>query len=1017
MQVFQNDHVAFSFDSVDGSYSIRARGTERIFVDRSTWSVLDWCSASAEGYAVSSGRFADAIGSGVQADIRATMPDAELLLQLRLYDAYSGVALRCGLVNRSGDARQITRMEVLHAAGENACVRLGDDPAQGHRMLTGEGGFSYAHLIDGIKGRTLNVMTWLYARKPVSAVLLMGALTTYEFQTEVISGEDSACPGGFSVTARMFDATGKRVDDGCSFWGDWLWVDGGQDDPYEAQRNYAQCMARAMNVSLNNYNDYISVCLWYVFAFSCGDRSANTSSGAVAEAEAMIRSGITRYAPAMVRLVPDEYVNPNEQLWWDEAHWQRYVHLTQPYETLQKWITRMTELGCIGGLYMQPTFRSDDYCAAHPGHMLFDRADNEADYTDPDFVRHMRQVYQRIREAGVRSMFYDYTMLVRGDIRLDENALLRPGGFADPYATNVSAYRSMFRIAKETAGRQLMITENTWNYSGQELATGLIDAQRSKMDNVGMNREVVKSGVRQWYRNKVTKLIDPDVKNFTTTDRDIRRKEISLMGLLFGKTMLGSSITRYDGDAIRDIGRILPMPMDGQTAVPLDLFLSDENGNASLFDYRLPGDVHILALLNETHHQRTFRVALGEKPVFGGVGLDAGTTYDLWDFWNESYIGRMRGDAVLEQTLRKNECRVIAVRPVQESLHVLSTNRHILQGMVETECIQATEKQIVLKCRIIGGDPMKVVIALPRQSMHIIGAQTLTPGVACEAEKDAFSPTTTLLLSCTENTEALVMLTVADCPADTPEPPVPCAALIATPDALQGCVRLTWRTMPLTRYRLFKDGVLLCVTRDGIYADFSAEEHTVITYTVAAENTAHVLSAPVSCTVDTGSYLPSLAHGLGGACDRFGKAGYVLYNMGQEGTDSTVLPGYVSAVSVEDRRDYCFTCKGEDRRALTDPVTGTRALGMLCDDKALRIDIDFRDDALHTVTLYSVDCNRAGRTMDIEVHDAQGRILVPCRNIPEFGEGVHITFICRGTARICLTNHAVNAVVSAIYFD
>lgn len=1017
MTVFQNSSVAFSFDPSTGSYSIQETNGGRVFVQNALWSVLGWYSDAAERYAISSARFSDAIGSGIQADIKAEMPDVDLLLQVKLYDEHSGIALRCGLVNKTGESQQITDMNLLQAGGDHACVRLGPNPQLNHRMLTGEGGFSYAHLIDGVAGRTLNVMTWLYADKPHSAVLLAGALTTYEFQTEIISVQSSASSDGFSVTLRMFDATGKRVDDGCIFWGDWAWIDGGQTDPYAAQRTYACCMARAMDVQLNNYNDYISVCLWYVFAFSCGDRSANTSLGAVAEAEAMIKSGITKYAPAMVRLVPDEYVNPNEQLWWDEEHWQKYIHLTEPYPTLKSWINKMTELGTIGGLYMQPTFRSDDYCAQYPSHMLFDREENEADYTDPDFIAHMKRVYENIRNAGVRSMFYDYTMLVRGDIRLDENSLLRPGGFADPYATNVSAYRNMFRIAKETAGRNLMITENTWNYSGQELATGLIDAQRSKMDNVGMNREVVKSGVRQWYRNKATKLIDPDVKNFTTTNSDIRRKEVSLMGLLFGKTMLGSSISRYDAASIRDIGRILPMPLDGVTAMPVDLFLSDDNGNASIYDYALPGDEHIIALLNEEHHQRTFRVELGEKPVFGGIGLNADTTYDLWDFWNECYIGRMQGDAVLEQTLRKNECRVIAVRPVQERLHVLSTNRHILQGAVETECIQSSEKSIVLKCRVIGGDSMKVIVALPRENMSLSAVQALTPGVACAACKDPFAPVVTISLDCEENTEVLVMLTAEECDACNVPAPHPCAEHFAVSDALGGCVQVSWATQPDTRYHLYKDGVLLCMTTQSAYADFSAEENTCITYTVVAENTAHSLSEPVSCTVDTGRYLPSLAHGLGGDCGRFGKAGYLLFNMGKEGTDASALPDYVKDVTVHDRRDYCFGFKPEDHRTLTDPVTGTRALGMVCDDKTLRLTIDFSDDTSHTVTLYSVDCNRAGRTMDIEVTDAQGGIVVPCRNIPEYGEGVHISFACQGTAHITLTNHAVNSVVSAIYFD
>ena len=677
----------------------------------------------------------------------------------------------------------------------------------------------------------------------------------------------------------------------------------------------------------------------------------------------------------------------------------------------------MIEMGTIGGLYMQPTFRSDDYCAQYPGHLLFDREENEADYTDPDFIAHMKEVYTRVRDAGVRSMFYDYTMLVRGDIRLDENSLLRPGGFADPYATNVSAYRNIFRIAKETAGRQLMITENAWNYSGQELATGVIDAQRSKMDNVGMNREVVKSGVRQWYRNKATKLIDPDVKNFTTTDSDIRRKEVSLMGLLFGKTMLGSSISRYDAASIRDIGRILPMPLDGATAAPVDLFLSPDDGNASVYDYALPGGAHIVALLNEEHRQRTFRLELGEKPVFGGIGLDADREYDLWDFWNERYVGRMQGNAVLEKTLRRNECRVIAVRPVQERLHVLSTNRHILQGAVETECVQATGTELVLKCRVVGDDPMQVAVALPREHMEIVSATCLTAGVTFSARKDPFAPVVMLSLDSADNVEALVTLSVRECAAPDCPTPKPCTGLTARPDALAGCVRIAWDAAPDCRWLLYKDGVLLCRTTGHAYTDGSAEENARITYAVVAENAAHALSGTVSCTVDTGRYLPSLAYGLGGDCGRFGKAGYLLFNQTENGKDVAALPEDVSAVTVHDRRDYRFDYKPGDRRVMTDPEPGEAALGMVCHDKELNLTIAMRGDKPRTVTLYSVDYNRAGRTMDIEVTDEQGRAVVPCRNIPEYGEGVHISFECTGTVHVKLVNHAVNAVVSAVYFD
>ncbi len=1017
---FENPAVKFAFDPACGRFSVYDKRRKRFAVRGAAFSVNGHFSTDCSSFSVSRFPFVDALGAGQSVQIVGSDGAGDaVLLRVQLYEERGCVVLRCGYRNAGEESIRICEMFPLLTDGLNdSHVSLGGDPHCHHRVLTGEGGFSYPRLLDKVDATSLNVMTVVRMERPDCAAAVLAGLTTFEFQTEIsVHVAENSAPCGFAAQIRQFDATGKLVDAGCDFWGDAAYLDISEPDPYAALESYAACVAKAMDVQLNNYNDYISVCLWYVFAFSCGDRSANTSCGALQEAQAMIDSGITKYAPPLVRLVPDEYVNPNEQLWWDEEHWRRYVHLTEPLETLKKWIDAMHAIGAEGGLYMQPTFRSDDYCHAHPEHMLFNKEENAADYTDPAFLQHMREVYATIRDAGVIAMFYDYTMLVRGDIRADINALLEKGGFDDPYATSVSAYRNIFKIAKDVVGRRFMITENTWNYSGQELATGVIDAQRSKMDNVGMNPEVVKSGVRQWYRNKVTKLIDPDVKNFTTADADIRRKEISLMGLLFGKTMLGSSISRYHAADIRDIGRILPMPLDGKTARPVDLFLSPSDGNARVYDYPLNDGAHILALLNETHSQLTLSVELGEKPVFGGLSLDAGTQYDLWDFWNERYLGRVGGNAVVRQTLRKNECRLVTVRPVREKLQLLSTNRHILQGVVESTLLEATADTLTMRFSVVANDPFRAVVALPQKDMQILHVQAWESGVTCRAEKDPFSPIVYIELNSDKNIQTVVRLVLGSSAHTAAKPPRKVTGLTAAADVSQGVVHVHWDAAPDVRYALFKNGELLLHTTETVYADASVEENATYTYAVIAENADGVQAAPETVTVSTGRFIPSLTYGpRTGENVPLGRDGCVLFNHAACGSDEKTLPSYLDEITVIDRKDHRFNAKPGDPRALVGK-DGSAALGAVCNDKMLELSLRFRDDAAHEVTLYCVDFERSGRTMDIEVTDADGGICIPARNIPEYGEGVFIRFPVTGTVRIRLTNHAVNAVVNAVFFD
>ena len=97
----------------------------------------------------------------------------------------------------------------------------------------------------------------------------------------------------------------------------------------------------------------------------------------------------------------------------------------------------------------------------------------------------------------------------------------------------------------------------------------------------------------------------------------------------------------------------------------------------------------------------------------GKLGLDSETTYDVFDYWANEFADPIRG--ALEQTLPPATCRVLAMRPQAEHPQLLSTSRHITQGLIDVleESWDSGTKTLSGRSRVVGGDPYELRIALP----------------------------------------------------------------------------------------------------------------------------------------------------------------------------------------------------------------------------------------------------------------------------------------------------------------
>ena len=283
------------------------------------------------------------------------------------------------------------------------------------------------------------------------------------------------------------DPVGKKVDPGSTYLpDDNFYINFDTEDPFTALEDYGQRVSSAQGIKLSMY-DFPTVCLWYAEVSFFGKSNAeNSTPGAVNEMKHIKNSGFLNYSRAAVRLVPDSYLPDNQQGWWDDKHWQmeetdrnashngRYI---EPYETSEKWGNAVTELGGIPLTYFQTGYRSEDYAKHYPGHMLFNKTyawkgepvDTTGeiftkwentwtrngrvvwgyDYTDPEFLDHLTDVYKNLKKGNIKGLMFDYP----------ESGWAKDGGMEDEYSTTAAAYRNIFKYADEGLGPEAYVHE------------------------------------------------------------------------------------------------------------------------------------------------------------------------------------------------------------------------------------------------------------------------------------------------------------------------------------------------------------------------------------------------------------------------------------------------------------------------------------------------------------------------------------------------------------------------------
>jgi hypothetical protein len=95
---------------------------------------------------------------------------------------------------------------------------------------------------------------------------------------------------------------------------------------------------------------------------------------------------------------------------------------------------------------------------------------------------------------------------------------------------------------------------------------------------------------------------------------------------------------------------------------------------------------------------------------FDKLGLDPSQQYLLFDFWNQKFLGKMRGEFAAD--LPPHACQVISLRPAMDHPQLVGTDRHITMGAVELkdEEWDSARRRLLIKVELVENYPTTLTV-------------------------------------------------------------------------------------------------------------------------------------------------------------------------------------------------------------------------------------------------------------------------------------------------------------------
>jgi hypothetical protein len=297
--------------------------------------------------------------------------------------------------------------------------------------------------------------------------------------------------------------------------------------------------------------------------------------------------------------------------------------------------------------------------------------------------------------------------------------------FHDPTKANIEVFRDGLRMIRKAAGSQTFLLgccapQNMRSYAG---AFGLVDAMRVGPDNSGNWGSWKKAspdfGSRNYHLNGRIWWCDPDPIYVRASIPLESARCIASWNAISGEMIsLSDWLPTLPEERLDIIRRCIPG--HGVTARPIDLFQTWPPQQWLVTDQR-PGHQRrdVVGLFNWSDHAEDMSLPIA------GLGLPQADEYIAFDFWNGALLEPFKER--LELNVPGAACRILAVRPLLPRPFLISTSRHVSQGILEVkkEVWSAPAKTLAGTSAVVADDvyELRVVARAPTAAWSLIKAE------------------------------------------------------------------------------------------------------------------------------------------------------------------------------------------------------------------------------------------------------------------------------------------------------
>jgi hypothetical protein len=293
--------------------------------------------------------------------------------------------------------------------------------------------------------------------------------------------------------------------------------------------------------------------------------------------------------------------------------------------------------------------------------------------------------------------------------------------FHDPKSTNLQALRAGLKLLRQAAGPEVFfsgcnVSQNMRTLGG---CMGLVDSMRIGPDN-GAHwgnylDEITNNGsgslvtgpirgTRLYFLNGRVWWNDPDPSYVRASIPAAQARLLTTWVALSGQVYLNSDwIPGLPKDRLDIIKRTIPP--HGATARPVDYFDTSLPRLWLVTDTRHSLRRDVLGLFNWDDQPQLIACSASK------AGLIPAQTYFAFDYWADAPVPSFCGGLSFE--VPAQSCRAIAVRASAGHPVLVSTSRHVTQGMVDllNEKWSPSTKTLSGASRIVGRDPYELRIA------------------------------------------------------------------------------------------------------------------------------------------------------------------------------------------------------------------------------------------------------------------------------------------------------------------